>query len=85
MIVAEELGIRYEDVCLEFDTKAAFTPVGGGSDGSTASAWVTKEAAVALKKQILEQAAPALKAKMEDLDIKEGNVYIKSDPGKRQA
>jgi xanthine dehydrogenase molybdenum-binding subunit len=82
MVVAEELGIRYEDVVIEFDTKAVFTPVGGGSDGTTASAWVTKEAAIALKKQILEAAAPNLKAKAEDLDIKEGRIFVKSDPGK---
>ena len=34
--------------------KAAFTPVGGGSDGTTAAAWVMKEAAGACKKQVLE-------------------------------
>jgi CO/xanthine dehydrogenase Mo-binding subunit len=74
------LGLPYADVCIEFDTKAVFTPVGGGSDGTTASAWVTKEAAVLLKKRILEEAAPGLKAKPEDLDMKDGNVFVKSDP-----
>ena len=33
-----------------YDNKAIFTPVGGGSDGTSASAWVMKEAAVACKK-----------------------------------
>jgi xanthine dehydrogenase molybdenum-binding subunit len=82
MVVAEELGIRYEDVVIEFDTKAVFTPVGGGSDGTTASAWVTKEAAIALKKQILEAAAPTLKVKPEELDMKDGKIIVKADPSR---
>ena len=104
MVVAEELGLRYEDVIVDFDYKEPFAPVGGGSDGTTASAWVTKECANILKKRILEaaienannppaaggfgggggQAAPSpLKGyKPEDLDMKGGNVYVKSDPSK---
>jgi CO/xanthine dehydrogenase Mo-binding subunit len=54
MVVAEELGLRYEDISIDFDYKEPFAPVGGGSDGTTASAWVTKECANILKKRILE-------------------------------
>ena len=82
LVVAEELGAKVEDVILEYDEKAIFTPVGGGSDGSTASAWVMKEAAVVCKKLLLELAAPKFKAKPEDLDTKDTTVYLKSDPGK---
>jgi CO/xanthine dehydrogenase Mo-binding subunit len=87
MVVAEELGLKYEDVSIDFDYKEPFAPVGGGSDGTTASAWVTKECANKLKKQILEaaiEAAPSpLKGyKPEDLDMKGGNVFVKSDPSK---
>jgi CO/xanthine dehydrogenase Mo-binding subunit len=57
LVVAEELGAKVEDVILLYDNKALFTPVGGGSDGTTASAWVMKEAAVACKKALLELAA----------------------------
>ncbi|MCL2409056.1 MAG: molybdopterin-dependent oxidoreductase [Oscillospiraceae bacterium] len=57
MVVAEELGLEYDDVVIEFNYKEQFTPVGGGSDGSTASAWAMKECANILKKQILEAAA----------------------------
>ncbi len=57
LVVAEEMGARVEDVILLYDDKAIFTPVGGGSDGTTASAWVMKEAAVACKKALLELAA----------------------------
>jgi len=54
MVVAEELGIEYDDVEIDYDYRAEFTPKGGGADGTTASAWVTKECANELKKQILE-------------------------------
>ena len=56
MVVAEELGIGYDDVFVEYNFRERFTPVGGGSDGSTASAWAMKECANILKKQILEAA-----------------------------
>lgn len=59
MVVAEELGLRYEDVSIDFDYRETFTPVGGGSDGTTASAWATKECANLLKQQILEAAVKA--------------------------
>ncbi len=80
LVVAEEMGAKIEDVILLYDPKALFTPVGGGSDGTTASAWVVKEAAVACKKLLLELAAPKFNAKPEDLDTKDTRVYLKSDP-----
>lgn len=57
MVAAEELGVKYEDIAVDFDYREAFTPMGGGSDGTTASAWVTKECANDLKRQILQAAA----------------------------
>ncbi|MDR1328204.1 MAG: molybdopterin-dependent oxidoreductase [Oscillospiraceae bacterium] len=57
MVVAEELGLEYDDVDIDFDYREKFTPVGGGSDGTTASAWVTKECANLLKRKLLEAAA----------------------------
>jgi CO/xanthine dehydrogenase Mo-binding subunit len=83
MVVAEEIGARIEDVILLYDPKAIFTPVGMGSDGTTASAWVAKEAAVACRKLLLETAAPKFDAKPEDLDTKDSMVFLKSDPRKR--
>ncbi len=82
MVVAEELGARIEDVILLYDPKAIFTPVGMGSDGTTASAWVAKEAAVACRKLLLEIAAPRFKAKPEDLDTRDSKVFLKSDPSR---
>ncbi len=82
LVVAEELGAKVEDVILLYDDKALFTPVGGGSDGTSASSWVMKEAAVKCKKLLLELAAKKFKARPEDLDTKDTMVYLKSDPSK---
>jgi CO/xanthine dehydrogenase Mo-binding subunit len=84
LVVAEELGAKPEDVILLYDDKALFAPVGGGSDGTTASAWVMKEAAVRCKKLLLELAAKSrvFNSKPEDLDTKDTMVYLKSDPAK---
>ncbi len=82
LVVAEELGARIEDVILLYDDKALFTPVGGGSDGTTASAWVMKEAAVKCRKLLLELAAKKFNVPIEDLDTKDTTVFVKSDPGK---
>ena len=57
MVVAEELGLEYEDIAVDFDWREIFTPVGGGSDGTTASSWAMKECANILKQKILESAA----------------------------
>jgi|WetSurMetagenome_2_1015567.scaffolds.fasta_scaffold18388_3 CO/xanthine dehydrogenase Mo-binding subunit len=82
LVVAEEMGAKVEDVILLYDNKALFTPVGGGSDGTTASAWVMKEAAVACKKALLDLAATRLKCKPGDLETKDTMVFRKSDPAK---
>lgn len=82
LVVAEEMGARVEDVILLYDNKAIFTPVGGGSDGTTASAWVMKEAAVACRKALLELASKKFKCQPADLDTKDTKVFPKSDPGK---
>jgi CO/xanthine dehydrogenase Mo-binding subunit len=84
LVVAEEMGAKIEDVVLLYDEKALFTPVGGGSDGTTASSWVMKEAAVACRKQLLELAAKSrvFDTSPENLDTKDTMVYLKSDPGK---
>jgi CO/xanthine dehydrogenase Mo-binding subunit len=56
MIIAEELNVEYDDVIVDYDWRNKFTPVGGGSDGTTASGWAMKECCAKLKKMILEQA-----------------------------
>ena len=56
MVVAEELGLEYEDINTELDHHEIYRPYGGGSDGTTASGWALKECANILKKKILETA-----------------------------
>ena len=56
MVVAEELGLEYEDISIDLDHHEIYRPFGGGSDGSTASSWALKECANILKKRILEAA-----------------------------
>ncbi|MDR0310429.1 MAG: molybdopterin-dependent oxidoreductase [Acidobacteriota bacterium] len=54
MVVAEELGLEYENIRIVHDHHETYRPFGGGSDGSTASSWSMKECANKLKKMILE-------------------------------
>jgi CO/xanthine dehydrogenase Mo-binding subunit len=56
MVVAEEIGLAYENIRIDFDSHEIYRPYGGGSDGSTASSWAMKECANKLKKLILETA-----------------------------
>jgi CO/xanthine dehydrogenase Mo-binding subunit len=56
MVVAEELGLEYEDIKGKLDHHETYRPYGGGSDGTTASGWALKECANILKKKILEAA-----------------------------
>jgi xanthine dehydrogenase molybdenum-binding subunit len=56
MVVAEELGLEYEDIVIDLDTRETFKTFGGGSDGTTASCWVIKECANILKEKILRAA-----------------------------
>ena len=101
-VAAEELGLRYEDISIDYDYRETFTPVGGGADGTTASAWVMKECANLLKRRILQAVAeeaenppmptamygvmpagpsPFKGMKPEYLDIADGKVIVKADPG----
>ena len=54
MVVAEELGIDFDNVRIIHHHHESYRPYGGGSDGSTASSWAMKECANKLKKMILD-------------------------------
>jgi CO/xanthine dehydrogenase Mo-binding subunit len=56
MVIAEELGLEYKDIRIDFDSHEIYRPYGGGSDGSTSSSWAMKECANILKQRILEAA-----------------------------
>jgi len=66
--------------------------VGGGSDGTTASAWAIKEACKACKQLVLEAALETRGpnpfppgTKPEDLDTADSKVFLKADPSKSMA
>jgi 4-hydroxybenzoyl-CoA reductase alpha subunit len=85
MIAAEELGIKLEDVTIK-RVDSAYTPVDPGSYGSRVTilaGQATQKAARQVKKQLLEFAAQNWQAKPEDIEIRLGEVFIKSDPSKR--
>ena len=98
MVIAEELGLEYKDIQLDFSYNDRYRPYGGGADGSTASSWAIKECANKLKKLILEaaiaeatnppadsnltQSNPFKGLKPEDLDMQDGKVIVKSNPSK---
>ncbi|MDR0936193.1 MAG: molybdopterin-dependent oxidoreductase [Oscillospiraceae bacterium] len=54
MIAAEELGLNFEDIVVDYDYRAEHTDEAGGSDGVTGHGWIVKECANLLKKRILE-------------------------------
>ena len=84
MIAAEELGVRYEDIDLKrVDT--AYTPCDAGSYGSRVTVLAgqaTQIAARDAKKQLLDAAAKAWRVNADDIDIKNGVVFLKSNPGR---
>lgn len=85
IIAAEALGIPLSQIQLtNGDTDV--TPYSVGESGSRTTPF-TGPAVIAaaedVRKQIFTVAAPQLKAKAEDLDLKEGNVFVKSNPSLR--
>jgi 4-hydroxybenzoyl-CoA reductase alpha subunit len=85
MIAAEELGIKLDDVAIKrVDT--AYTPVDPGSYGSRVTVLAgqaTQKAARQVKQQLVEVAAQNWQAKPEDVEIRLGEAFLKSDPSKK--
>jgi 4-hydroxybenzoyl-CoA reductase alpha subunit len=85
MIAAEELGVKLEDIDIKrVDT--TYTPVDPGTYGSRVTilaGQATQKAARQAKKQLIEAAAKNWQVKPEEVDIKLGEVLVKSDPGKK--
>jgi 4-hydroxybenzoyl-CoA reductase alpha subunit len=84
MIAAEEIGVKLEDVDIKrVDT--AYTPVDPGSYGSRVTilaGQATQKAARQAKKQLLEAAAKTWQVEPEDVEIRQGRVFVISDPEK---
>ena len=81
IIAAEELGIKLEDIEIK-RVDSAYTPVDPGSYGSRVTilaGQATQKAAREAKKQLLEAAAKTWQVKPEEVEIREGQVFVKSD------
>ena len=57
MIIAEELGVSFDDIHVDFDYREKHSDQSYGSDGVTGQGWIVKECANRLKRMILEEAA----------------------------
>lgn len=85
-VVAEELGLRVEDIAVNIgDT---FFPVGPGSGGSTVTGSITppaRNAAHQAKKELLKLVAKRWDADSSSLTIVDGEVRHKEDAGKKMS
>lgn len=84
-IAAEELGIRPEEVSIILGDTATtpYAPTSGGSRTVPSVGPAVRVAAASAKRQLLDLAAPLLKARPEELTIKEGVIYLQTDPSRR--
>jgi len=83
-IVAEELGVKFEQVkIVSADTET--TPLDYGSFGTRvtfAAGNAVKMGAKIVRQQLLEIASDILEANVDDLEAKDGAVYVKGSPGR---
>jgi xanthine dehydrogenase molybdenum-binding subunit len=83
-IAGETLGLKYEDVhVVTGDTDSTLYDIGQHASGSTYQiGHAVKRAAEGAKSQLLVRAARKLKASPEDLELREGRIFMVSDPEK---
>lgn len=84
MIVAEELGVKFEHIKVApIDTNYVPTSLGTwGTRVTFMGGNAVRIAAADAKKQILELAAEMMECKVEDLEIKDSMVFVKGSPPK---
>ena len=81
-VVAEELGLRPQDVAVRIgDTAFPAGPASGGSVTTGSITPPTRNAAHKVKLQLLEQVAAALGLKPEQLSLRGGNVHVADAQG----
>jgi xanthine dehydrogenase YagR molybdenum-binding subunit len=84
-IVAERLGLNYEDVSVGLSNNSDGAGYGGfqaGSRATTALATGVYLAATECRNQLLARAATSLKTTVDQLDTGGGKIFLKSDPTK---
>ena len=83
MVVAEELGLKATDVSVKIGDTAY--PPGPGSGGSVTTNSITpsaRNAAYRVRRKIFEETADALGATADDLEARDGKVFVRNDPAK---
>lgn len=80
-VVAEELGLRPEDITVRIGD--SMFPAGPGSGGSKTTPSITpaaRNAAYRVKQQLLQQVAPELKTQASELVMQDGRVFVAREP-----
>lgn len=82
-VVAEELGLRATDIQVRIgDTRYPHGPASGGSKTTGSITPAARHAAWSVKRKLLDQVAPALGAKPDDLVLSGGKLFVKSEPSR---
>jgi xanthine dehydrogenase YagR molybdenum-binding subunit len=82
-VVGEELGLQPRDITMKIgDTSFPQGPSSGGSQTTNSITPAARNAAYRAKKLFLEDIAPALQVSANDLTMRDGKVFRKSDPSK---
>ncbi|HBH25443.1 MAG TPA: xanthine dehydrogenase family protein molybdopterin-binding subunit [Cytophagales bacterium] len=82
-VVAEELGLKPEDITIRIgDTLFPDAPGSGGSQVTGSITPPARNAAYKLKMQLLEQVAEGWELEAEELDVADQKIFAKNDPSK---
>src|SRR5204862_5173020 len=74
-VVAEELGLKPTDITMKIgDTNYPLGPASGGSVTTNSITPAARNAAWKVKQQLLEQVAPAMNVRAEDLVMRDGKI-----------
>lgn len=82
-VVAEEFGLRPSAITVRIgDTSFPNGPASGGSMTTGSITPSARNAAYSVKRQMLEQIAPQFNVKAEQLEMRDGAIYARSENGK---
>jgi xanthine dehydrogenase YagR molybdenum-binding subunit len=86
-VAAEELGLPFEKLAPHLGDTAygPYAPVSSGSATQATIGPAIQAAAAAAKRQLLQAAAPMLEVAPHDLEVRDGHVRVKGQPGRQLA
>ena len=86
-MAAEILGVNPEDIGTVFgdSTSTPEAPITAGSTATFSTGTALVQAAVEVRRQLLDLASDGLEAPVMELDIRDGRVYVTSDPSRSMA